>query len=154
MMKRFISLMLCLACFVLLFPIQNTSAAEYSVERIELEDGAYIEITTTVADMGTRAVLTRAGTKNITYYSSNDVALWKAVLQGVFQYTGSSSECVDAVCTVTIYDNSWHLASKTATHSGETAYATVKMNLKKLGVVVETKTVNLSLSCDANGNIY
>ncbi len=37
--------------------------------------------------------------------------------------------------------------------SGNTAYGTVTMKYKTLGVTIQTITKDISLSCDSNGNL-
>lgn len=152
MKRKAISIMLCIVCLLMIFTFPRARAAQYTEETIVLEGGSYMVVTTQIVDA--RGVATRSATRNYTFYGSDDVAQWKVSLFGRFQYNDSTSECLDASCTVNIYDNSWSYDSKSATFSGNTAYATAEMKYKTLGITIKRETVNLSLSCDANGNIY
>lgn len=100
-----------------------------------------------------RVTGTRTGTKNYDYYSNSDELLWKVSLRGTFSYTGSSANCTAATCNITIYNSTWYEVSKSATKSGATAYGEATLGHKLLGVTIDKKTVNMSLSCDANGNL-
>lgn len=151
MMKRFFALALCFALLTLLIPIQIHAAGREYAEIIPLEDGYYLVAETVSID--TRGIATKGGTKTYTMYNSSDEALWKVQLFGLFQYNGSTSECTNADCAVTIYDNAWSVDSESTTHGGNTAFTTVALKSRELGVVTNRETCNLSLSCDKNGNL-
>lgn len=130
------------------FASENT---EYTADIIYLEDGSYITIETQV--LQTRATQTRVGNKTYTYSNSSDVEEWKAVLTGTFTYTGTTSTCTASSCTVTITNTNWYEVSKTAGKSGNTATADLVMGRKFLGITVQKETLNMTLTCDANGNL-
>lgn len=115
------------------------------------DNGSYIVEKVSVVQ--SRASGTTSGTKEATYYGSGGSAEWKATLTGTFTYTGSSATCTASSISVAIYDSAWYVSSKSASKSGNTAYGTVSMGKKLLGVTVSNVSKDLSLKCDANGNL-
>ena len=97
-----------------------------------------------------RATWGVTGSKQYTYYESNSVAQWKAVLTGTFTYTGSSASCTESSVGVTIYNSAWYIGNKLASKSGNTAKASVTMK-RTNNDVTATVPVNLTLTCDVNG---
>lgn len=150
-MKRVMTYILLLALFSSLLPI-NGYAANYE-ERIVtvFEDGSYL--TATVIEMQSRASGTKTGSKVSNYYAEDGTLLWRATLTGTFTYTGSGSTCTSSSCSVNIYNSAWYTISKSATKSGNTAYASVTMGKKLLGLTVSQIPASISLKCDANGNL-
>lgn len=152
MKKRlFVCLLALLLAFA--FPINAMAASNQSTEEriVYFEDGSYI--TVTLSEVQTRASGTKSGNKTYRYYNSNDVEVWRAVLSGTFTYTGSSATCTASSCNITISNTAWYVVSKTATKSSNTAKASVIMGRKLLGVTIEKKSAELSLSCSANGTL-
>ena len=150
-MKRTIIFILLAALVISVFST-NCFAAEAEKSIVTyFEDGSYIVETIRVVQ--SRASGTLSGSKEKTYYSDAGNAGWKAVLTGTFTYTGSSSTCTASSCSVTIYDSAWYTISKSATKSGNTAYASVTIGKKLLGVTVTQVPASISLSCDKDGNL-
>lgn len=149
-MKR-IAYFLLVTIFMMCWMAFPGSAAERKQEIIQFEDGSYaiVEVTTT----GARAAKSVNGSKQYTYCDSDGVAQWKAVLNGSFTYTGSTATCTSSSCSITIYISDWYTISKNASKSGNVASCSVTMGKKVLGVVVDKMSANLSLKCDANGNL-
>lgn len=71
----------------------------------------------------------------------------------VFSFTGSTSSCTSSSMDVIILDSSWYSISKNATRGGNSATGSVTIGEKVGGVTVTKIPVNLTLSCDANGNL-
>lgn len=146
-----------IVCFVLLVLIVWGTiplcgfADETDMETIYFDDDSYIMIEIS-QPMG-RASGSITGSKNYTYYDSNGSSQWKAVLTGSFTYTGTSATCTSSNVSVTIYDSTWSVNSKSASKNGNTATAYVQMVQKALGLTVKTVPVNMTLSCDSNGNL-
>lgn len=142
-----------LATIMLLFTMVplDVSAAERNVETIYFEDGSYM--TVELIRNWSRASSSVTGSKPSTYYNSDGVAQWKAVLTGSFTYTGSSATCTSSSMDVTIYDSSWYVISKSSSKSGSKAIGSAIIG-EKTGVTSVAKIpVNLTLQCDANGNL-
>lgn len=134
--------------------VMNVAAAENRNEKqivVHYDDGSYSIIMLEILE--TRSTNSRLATKTHRHYSANNELEWTAVLRGLFHYDGVTSSCTSSVCDVTIYNNEWSVASKTARTSGNSAVANLVMNRISSGIVLETRTVNLTLSCDPNGNL-
>ena len=132
----------------------NTFAVELSAETesyIYLENGNYIRIE--VISVDTRETSRKVGHKTYVYYNSDGEEQWRARLTGSFTYTGTSATCTSSSCSVAISNSNWSVVSKTAEKSGNTATATVIMENKLLGIVVDNAEVNINLTCDKNGNL-
>ena len=151
-MKRFATFALLAALLVAVIPI--TCFAESADEQTVItyfDDGSYIDEKISVVQ--SRASGTTSGTKDATYYGSGGSAEWKATLTGTFTYTGSSATCTASSISVTIYDSDWYTSSKSASKSGNSANGSVTMGKKLLGVTVSTVSKDVTLKCDANGNL-
>ena len=139
---------------MILSVVSNVQADEKTVQgqnTIYLENGDYILVE--LMEGMSRSIYSQSGSKSYTCYDSDGVAKWQAVLKATFIYTGSSSTCTDASCDITIYDSSCYLISKNASRSGNTAYGTVTVGRKILGITHDQNTINLTLTCDVNGNL-
>lgn len=148
--KLFACLLVLVLAFI--FPINAMAASTQSAQEvIYFEDGSYI--TVTLSETQARASGTKSGSKTYRYYDSNEVELWRAVLNGTFTYTGSSATCTASSCNVTIYNSAWYVVSKTATKSGNKALADLTMGKKALGITISKKSVSMQLACDANGTL-
>lgn len=149
-MKRALCLILTVLLTFGLLPIQG-NAAENPIETVYFDDGSYL--TVEIITNGSRATGSVTGSKPATYYDSDGVAQWKAILSGTFTYTGTSATCTSANMSVTIYDSSWYVISKSASKSGNTATGNATIGDKLGGVTVSKAPVSLTLTCDANGNL-
>lgn len=151
-MKRMVS---ALAALLLLLPslLINTVAADNlsETDMIYLENGSYIRVEIFSADL--RETGRKIGHKNYTYYNGEGEEKWSATLTGSFTYTGTSATCTSSSCSVALSDSHWSLVSKTTEKSGNTATATVIMENKLLGIVVDNAEVNIKLTCDGKGNL-
>jgi len=147
-MKRFLTFILVIS-LVFSLPLFASATQNTNEDIIYMDDGSYIIVT--IDSMDTRATGSKTGSKSYNFYSSNDELEWKAVLSGTFTYNGTSATCTSSSCNITVYQNNWYEISKTATRSGNTAYATFTMGRKVLGITVSKKDYSLTLSCDANG---
>ena len=118
---------------------------------IYLEDGSYITVELVV--MESRATNTKTGSKIYRYKDSDGVELWNATLTGTFTYTGSSATCTASSVSVSIINDKWYTVSKSATKSGASATGNVTMGRKWLGIKIDEKTVNMTLTCSASGTL-
>ena len=152
-MKRLITLLTVSILVLSLFPIQIAFASQgYELlEVVEYEDGSYLEISIQSSQSRASGSLTK--TKNYIYHNTDGTSVWKISLTGSFTYTGTSATCTASSCSVTIYESNWYTISKSATKSGNTAYGTATLGYKYLGITVQQKTYNLTLTCDKYGNV-
>ena len=152
-MKRFFSILLVAVMVFALLPVQTyaTTETQANSDIIYFQDGSYITVELTWAE--TRASGTKTGSKTYRYNNSDGVEQWRAVLSGTFSYTGSSATCTAASCNVTISDSSYYVVSKDVSKSGNKALCTLIMGEKFLGITIDKETINMSITCDANGNL-
>lgn len=149
-MNRLLSCVLAIVLGLCIFTV-NAGAAENSMEIIYLDDGSYLTVETVTN--GIRAAWSVTGNKVYTHYSASGSSNWKVVLTGSFTYTGSSATCTSSSVDVTIYDSSWYVIYKCASKSGNAANGSVTMGDKLDGETITKVPVDLTLSCDANGNL-
>lgn len=153
-MKRIFACVCVLITAFFVFPshaaVSNANGDD--VHFVYQDNGDYLVIETHTLE--TREVGSRTEGKTYTYYNSLDVAEWVMTLTGSFTYDGTTSACTSSECTVTIFDDSgWELISKSATKSGNTAYAEATFAMKVLGITVSRPTYNITITCDKDGNV-
>lgn len=153
MIKRALSFIL---IFVLIFSglsVQSYAATDNTYTQIRyLEDGGYI-ITTITEETLSRSTSSKTATKRETRYNGDGSMAQQILLRGEFTYTGTTSTCTSSTITVNIYDTAYSKDSSSAWRNGNTAYGSATIKRKVLGVTVATNTYNLSVTCDANGNL-
>ena len=118
---------------------------------ILLDNGAYLIEGKASEQFSSRSV--KDGSKSVYYTDSNGVLQWTATLYGTFYYDGTTSYCTDAYCITSVQSGNWSESANNSSHSGNAAFASVTMVRKFLFIVVETETVNITLTCDASGNL-
>lgn len=151
-MRKIISVLVVLTLVFACLPT-NSCAAEANENQniIAFEDGSYIEIV--VEETISRATNTKSGHKTYTYYDSTDTIEWQAKLSASFTYTGTTSSCTSASCTVTVYDSRWYEISNTTTRSGNAATTALTMGRKLLGITISKPEYTITLTCDKDGNL-
>ena len=150
-MKRMLSVILLAVLLIGIVPVEGR-AAENGETVLYFEDGSYLVIGDAVSKSA-RASGSVSGSKPYTYYDSNGSAQWKAVLNGSFTYNGSSATCTSSSTDISIYDSTWSIWTNLAGKSGNTATATITMIKKVLGITTQSVPANMTLKCDANGNL-
>ncbi len=92
--------------------------------------------------------------KDVTYKDANGNVEWVYTLHGTFSYEpGVSSKCTAASYDQTIYEGDWHFSNGSATKSGNTAYGKGTYVLKFFFITAKTCDIDISISCDKNGNL-
>lgn len=138
--------------FISAFVVGANASEVYNGEvREYLDDGSYMIIRVHESDL--RLTGTKSGNKTYEYYASNGELQWSAVLFGNFTYTGATSSCSASNVSVTVYNTEWQIVSKGANRNGNVAIGEVTMAKVVLGVTISRITHNMSLTCDANGNL-
>lgn len=149
----FVSIILSLAVLVSCFSMPVYAAGENNVASTSIEyfdDGSYMVITITEEASNSRAS-TKTASKKASYKNSDGDVLWTYTITGTFTYTGSSSTCTAVSDSYTIYNDRWHMDSHSTWKSGNTAYGTVTMKRKVLGITIKTVSHDLQLTCSATG---
>ncbi len=143
---------------VLSFLVSPSNASELRNEDLQdvrlryYSDGSYDVIMICQNDPGFYRAFTN-GHVSTSHYTSSNVLVWTVKLFGAFSYNGSSSNCVNAYTTVDFYESGWSVLSESTGHSGNTAYNSVELGKKILGVTFTMEYLNQSLSCDKDGNL-
>lgn len=152
-MKHYLKILVLSVLICALLPVNTFAATDIPKQEnvIYFNDGSYITVTLSVID--SRASGTKTGSKTYTYRGNDGVEEWRAVLSGTFSYTGVTSSCTSSRCDVTITDTAWYIVSKTASTSGNSATAELTMGRKFLGITIDKETLNMRITCDANGNL-
>lgn len=159
-MKKLISIVCCLCLLTAIFvlPVSAEEAdAEILISRtVEVQpDGSSVEILVYQSPVYTRGnSYSMSGSK---VYNSTNAAgelLWTFKLTGVFKVVeGSSVYCTSASHSYTIAEDDWNYVSGSSYKSGNKTIGNAEFNRKALGIVVETDTCTVTLTCDANGNL-
>ena len=159
-MKKIIAA-LTILCLFGTTPVFATNTDDVAVcgeyEKIYLDDGGYIIITTTqyTDDSGlSRATTSYSKTKTATNYDSNDQVAWQYVLSCTFSVNeGVSATCTSATYTYDIYDTHWSFSDGNSYSSGNTGYGEGLFRRKILFITTSNVTIDLKLTCDVYGNI-
>lgn len=150
-MRRIVSVMLVIALCISGMTI-NVKGIEVDGEiTTRFADGGYI--IESVTENSARLTGSKSGYKSYKYYESNGKMAWCVDIFGNFVYTGATSTCIASNISVTVYDTAWAEIARNSSESGNSAVGQVTMGRYSLGALVESKTVNLRLTCDANGNL-
>lgn len=149
--SMFLSMFLIIGCMPLSVNATETNTSNIEIEY--LEDGSYFEITIN-EDFNASRAYTKSGGKSVVYKNSNGDVQWTYTINATFSYNpGVSSTCTGVSDSYSISNDNWHIDSHSCWKSGNTAYGTVTMKYKFLGVTTQTVTKDISLSCDSNGNL-
>ncbi len=135
-------------CSMPVYAKENETTSDTIIEYFD--DGSYAIITITEYENISKAS-SKTASKTYTHKSSNDETLWTYTITGTFSYTGSSSTCTSVTDSYTISNDYWHMDSHSCSRSGNSAYGTVTMKRKFLGITTDTISRNLTLSCSATG---
>lgn len=117
------------------------------------DDGSYLVTIIKNENINSRASGT-SGSKTCTYYGENGDKQWIYTLNANFFYDGTRSLCTYVTDSYTIYNNNWHMDSHDCSRSGDTAYGTVRMKYKFLGVTTKIVTDNIEFYCDPTGALH
>lgn len=153
--KLFITIIMSLAVFFNCFALPASAVNEEKIISTSIEyfdDGSYL-VTSLTEEITNSRANTITGSKTHTYKDSDGVTLWTYRITGTFSYTGSTSTCTAVSDSYTISNDDWHMSSHSCSKSGNTAYGTVTMKRKFLGITTSTITKDISLSCSATGTL-
>lgn len=156
MKKYFVSLLAAMSIMCSISPVSTNAVNENKIitsSTIEYyADGSYsvITISENVANVTST---TKSGSKTYTKKDSSGATEWTYTINGTFSYDGSSSSCTSVSDSYSINKNNWSLNSRYHWKNGNTAYGSVTMDYKYLGLTTNSVTRDLTLSCSANGTL-
>lgn len=160
-----------LSAFILSFALLFSSVSAYAAEKNPFDASETMEESIFYFDDGSRLIIspvyeTDAGasiktaansvtkSRDARVEDSNGNLECIYTLTASFTYTyGVSSSCTSASYSKTIYDSAWTFSNGSAEKSGNTAYGKGQFTKKMLGITIKNYDVNISLSCDAYGNV-
>lgn len=146
-------ILLSIVLIIALLPVHAFAAAEndHTEDIIYYDDGSYILIETNFTNA--RVGFTRNANLVYSYYNSSNVKKWEATLFATFIYDGTTSTCASSSVQVNILDSAWYIVSKEEIKDGNTARGELTMGYKFLGITTTKKTIDMNITCDANGNL-
>ena len=127
------------------------ASSDTKTEVINFEDGSYMVVEVTF--IPSRAATTRTATKTYRYHNALGTEKWKVTLIGTFTYDGTTCVCMSSNTSIAILDSAWYIISNTYSASSNSALGKVTMGYKFLGVTTDKKNLDMSLTCDPNGNL-
>ena len=121
-------------------------------------DGSYLVTTMTIDSKNdySKGLITNtiSGTKSMHYYSDENQLEWEYHLTGTFYFVpGISAECIGATHSKTIHSDNWSLSNESTYYENNVAHGNGTFKKKVLFVTVKTIDVDLSITCDTNGNL-
>lgn len=152
MRKYFRFLFALFLCISLITPstFAATSQEDPSVSIIELENGDYIEVVTTITRSSNRASMSEtAATRTFTYTSLGGDKMFAYILYGEFEYNGVTSSATYVDYGIEIYRSGWDVDSHSEYISGNSVRGSATFN----GPFAVTRTLSGGITCDKNGKI-
>lgn len=105
-------------------------------------------------DNPSSTTFTRSGTKTVENRSDDDELLWQYKLTGTFTVVeGVSATCTNATYTQTINDGYWHFSDGNAYAENNVAHGLGTFKKKVLFITLKTYNIDISVTCDAYGNL-
>ncbi len=155
MKKSIIALVVSLLFVLTLQPVY-ASDSNFKSTIEYLDDGSYYEtvIETVNSSGGISLLSTNTTTKSKTTYfkNSSGTTIWYVKVTGTFKYGNGSATCTSSSVTAKSNSNAWKITSKSASKSSNKA--TAKATAKKYvdGVVIDTKSKTVTLTCSPTGS--
>lgn len=149
-----------LICVIYLTAIP-VSAGNYNIAQssdmsiIYTDDGGYIlmSMSTVTCKNQTKSSADLQHRKTYTKYDAQNNISWQYTLTGTFYVNyGVSAVCTGASYDYSINDGSWSFSNGNAYASGNTAYGEGVFTKKFLFITIQTFDVDMSITCDINGN--
>lgn len=77
--------------------------------------------------------------------------MWYVKVTGTFTYGDGSAKCTKSTVTAASQNSDWKIASKYSSKSSNVASATATAKKYHLGVVIQTKSKTVTLTCSPTG---
>ncbi len=146
--------------FLIIAMFQSTVLASSGQENISIEyldDGSYFitiiqdELSNTDAIVCASAKTTTTKSKTTYYKNSSGTTMWYVKVTGTFTYGSGTSICKKATVTAASKNSAWTVSNKSAKAYGNKAKATATGKRHFNGVVVDTITKSVILTCSTTG---
>ena len=97
---------------------------------------------------------TKTGSKVYSARNSDGVIMWQFTVKGTFSVnSGVSATCTASSHSINIVEDAWQNKSASTSRSGNKAIGKATFIKKLLFVTVDTKDIQVTLTCDSNGNL-
>ncbi len=154
-----------LSCILFIsFPARTLCSAAESLdngthiitETHYLDDGSYLVISTTIGipTEVTRDMYTISSSRTYNYHNSDGSDAWDVTLYGTFLYNGINSSCIASSASYNIYSSYWSKTDLLTKRMGNTAIAEFTFEKSILGIITNTVSDSITLSCSPAGVIY
>lgn len=155
-MKKILLLMMALIIAVIPSSVfANTANTSSTIEY--LDDGYYfetiIEDEPTEYDSISTAATAKTETKSKTTYFKNadGDTMWYVKVTGTFTYGNGSAKCTKSTVAAASKNSDWKISSKSASKSANKAIASATAKKYHLGVLIQTKSKTVTLTCSPTG---
>ena len=147
-----------LALFVIAILVLSTQSAfaytpSKTVSVEYFENGDYI--VTIIEDVFTEQSVTRATTvtksKTLNYNNANGETLWYVKVTGMFSYGDGTAKCLSSSPSAAAPASSWNVYDIHGSKSGATASATATGKQTINGIVTNSLTRTVTLTCSPTG---
>lgn len=121
-------------------------------------DGSYIIVNIITIESkdsynANSSMSTKSGTKNYSFYNSKSELQWIVSIHGTFNYNGSTSNCIKSSTSSQLINSTWKVKEAVASRKNNSAIGDFVVKHYMLGVPVQTKDVQLTLTCSPNGTL-
>lgn len=151
-------LIIVLFLIITMFPSTVLASSGQKNTSIEyLDDGSYFltiiqdELSNTDAIVRASAKTTTTKSKTTYYKNSSGTTMWYVKVTGTFTYGAGTSTCKKATVTAESKNSAWTVSNKSAKAYDNKAKATATGKRHFNGVVVDTITKNVILTCSTTG---
>lgn len=141
MKKIILCIFLALGCFI------------SNVSHIEASEYFYEEVITVDSDLQTRATSTKTGTKTVNVKNSSGKVLWSVSVKGTFTYNGSTATYTNASVSTNVNESGWKVVNSSSSKSGNKATGYAKANCYRDGVLIDSLSKTVTLTCSATGKL-
>ena len=148
--KYIISFFLCI-CFLICSIPAIAAENNSSISIIELENGDYIEIVTTILPVSNSRSSKdmTAAKRTFTYTGLAGDKIVSYAIYGEFEYDGTTSKATYVDYEIGLYRSGWDVDSHSEYISGNSVRGSATFN----GPLNFTKTLSGGITCDKNGKI-
>ncbi len=155
-MKKLFTLFLSLTLLVATPITTHVTSDSGSSIAMHLKNGYYVTVAIEYSSAPSSyysSSKTVSGSKTYTIKNSSGTAVATYKLSGTFKYSSRSATCTSASYTTNISNNYWHFTSASASKSGAAAKGSFTAQCKQFGVVIDTISETLFLTCDTSGRL-
>lgn len=134
--------------------LSNTSfILDTTTEVLENGDSITTILEEETSSIHTRATSSKSVSRTVNYRNADGDIIWSFKVNATFTYNGTTSRCTGATHSFHTNDSNWKADSMSSTYSGNTAAGNITAKHYLLGICSKTINKEVSIKCDAKGNI-